>query len=56
MAFGVGAVTDSIGFYGAVGLVGDLFWNLRWRTELASAVSVKGAARGSGLLGLELKF
>jgi hypothetical protein len=56
MTFGVAAVADSVGFYGAIGLVGDLFWQLRWRTELQSAMSVTGAARGNGLIGLELKF
>ncbi len=55
MGFGV-AFIDSIGFYGAVGLVGDLFWRLRWRVELESVITVTGTNKGNGLLGLELKF
>ncbi|OQW54280.1 MAG: hypothetical protein A4S09_06165 [Proteobacteria bacterium SG_bin7] len=55
MGFGL-AISDSFGFYGAMGLIGNLFWKLRWRIELESVVAVTGTTKGNGLVGLELKF
>lgn len=55
MGFGIASM-DSIGFYGAAGLVGELFWKLRWRLELESVITVTGANKGNGLIGLEIKF
>ncbi len=56
MSFGIVSVSEGLGFFGSAGLVGDLFWNLRWRTELQSAVSFNGGATGNGIIGLEVKF
>lgn len=55
MSFGMG-VGSHFGFFGAMGLVGDLFWRFRWRTELQSAITIDGATMGGGILALEFKF
>jgi len=45
-----------LGFYGAVGLKGHLFWRLFYRVELNSVIANTGYTRGQGLMGLGFEF